>query len=158
MRLATAPDKGFDKRAGESAGETPAPIRGYGCPQGKTFAADTTYGAKSDATHNKRRAQNTQWLCPQSTCKSKNLNKNAAFKKVRLDALLQRERARRKPCRESYFLFLGTVRMGEDIPSEGEQQPPSQSQEQSLPNSLPNAAMSMSAAHTSRLHEDTSHT
>lgn len=98
--------------------------------------------------------QNTQWLCPQSTCKSKNLNKNAAFKKVRLDALLQREKARRKPCRESYFLFLGTVRRGEDIPSEGEQQPPSQSQEQSLPN----AAMSMSAAHTSRLHEDTSHT
>ena len=155
MRLATAPDKGFDKMAGESAGETPAPIRGYGRPQGKTFAADTTCGAKSDATHNKRRAQNTQWLCPQSTCKSKNLNKNAAFKKVRLDTLLcEGKRARRKPCRESYFLFLGTVRMGEDIPSEGEQPPPSQSQEQSLPN----AAMSMSAAHTSRLHEDTSHT
>lgn len=38
--------------------------------------------------------QNTQWLCPQSTCKSKNLNKNAAFKKVRLDALLQREQGK----------------------------------------------------------------
>ena len=102
----------------------------------------------------RRYAEHTQWLCPQRRCKGENLNKNAAFKKVRLDALLQRKKARRKPCRESYFLFLGTVRRGEDIPSEGEQQPPSQSQEQSLPN----AAMSMSAAHTSRLHEDTSHT
>lgn len=98
--------------------------------------------------------QNTQWLCPQRRCKGENLNKNAAFTKGGLTHCCEGKGARRKPCRESYFLFLGTVRMGEDIPSEGEQQPPSQSQEQSLPN----AAMSMSAAHTSRLHEDTSHT
>lgn len=90
--------------------------------------------------------------------RAKILIKTPPLKRCGLTHCCKEKGARRKPCRESYFLFLGTVRMGEDIPSEGEQPPPSQSQEQSLPNSLPNAAMSMSAAHTSRLHEDTSHT
>lgn len=91
--------------------------------------------------------------------RAKTLIKTPPLKRCGLTHCCKEKGARRQPCRESYFLFLGTVRMGEDIPSEGEQ-PPSQeqSQEQSLPNSLPNAAMSMSAAHTSRLHEDTSHT
>ena len=41
-----------------------------------------------------KQTQNTQWLCPQRRCKGENINKNAAFKKVRLDALLQRERGK----------------------------------------------------------------
>lgn len=86
--------------------------------------------------------------------KAKTLIKTPPLKRCGLTHCCKEKGARRKPCRESYFLFLGTVRMGEDIPSEGEQPPQSQSQEQSLPN----AAMSMSAAHTSRLHDDTSHT
>lgn len=156
MRLATAPDKGFDKRAGESAEKNARALSSIQTPARQNLCR--RYNARSGErryAQQEARAEHTQWLCPQRRCKGENLNKNAAFTKGDLTHCCEGKGARRKPCRESYFLFLGTVRMGEDIPSEGEQPP---SQEQSQEQSLPNAAMSMSAAHTSRLHEDTSHT